>query len=68
MVPPPAANVCATGMTYEIESEKAPTTTKHNATLRRRRARRLKRSAASDVQCEPYEVMPFSPQSSAAPL
>ena len=54
-----AARVAATGTTYEMASEKEPMATSHNATLRRRSARRLKRSAAIALPCETYEVIRF---------
>jgi hypothetical protein len=62
-----AARVAATGTTYEIAREKEPMATSHNATLRRRSARRLKRSAAIALPCETYELIRF-PSRPVAPL
>jgi hypothetical protein len=54
---PPAARVCATGTMYEIAREKTPTKASDSATLRRRRASRLKRSAAYELAVAPLTMM-----------
>ena len=61
IVRPPAARVAATGTMYEIARESAPMKTRVRATLLRRSARRLKRSAAMEPSCQRYEVMPLLP-------
>src|SRR4051794_4190572 len=64
---PPAARVWATGTMYEIAREKTPKNASERATLRRRRASRLKRSAANELAVAPPAVMLGSPRTGGPP-
>src|SRR5580765_7311458 len=54
---PPTASVWATGTMYEIAREKMPKNASDRATLRRRSASRLNRSAANELAVAPPAVM-----------
>jgi hypothetical protein len=64
-----AASVAATGTTYVIAKENTPTKTSQSATLLRRKASRLNRSAASDAAViDPTELIPDLPLARGPPL
>jgi hypothetical protein len=63
-----AARVAATGTTYVIAIENTPSPASQSATLRRRSARRLKRSDAIEPAANVDDVIPLLPFTPGGPL